>query len=634
MLLPEGYVSPKKRTREDFCNSVIGRYPEGSWAYLGFKRPKWEKMYQVNFRSTAVENNASCIDKYDRWQANSYICPQAFSYGSRTSEKLYALQNIVIDIDCHAEKYGKNLRDIRISKLAWHLIHDAYEYGLPDPNHIVFTGRGLQVWWRHESMAANKCKNTWISIIRCFIEIIKKMIADHAEGNSEDILSCLTVDEQASLNPVGVFRIPGTYNPAAKTYATIVDGCSHIHTYKELVQFRNDYRAGSPITPKKPRGRYQVPGNNWNPSSWAESTALKIENLRNLRDDDLGNETRNNFCLALFCLYRTAGMEEPAAMERLHVFNEGFKRPMTDKELKSTLSSARRKLYQYSEKALIQLLDITAREAAAVGLKYRMEEPKVSKKETIEERNRKIIHLYKTTEMTQEEVGKAVGVSRKTVGDVLRNAGISRASRKAEKIQILNEKGNSVEEIGKKVGRSNRTVYRTLQNTRSEIAGGAPEAANTEPANSVSDIHKDNEVNNPISVETTKESAVSMNEASPSVETVEVETPVPTETIDARHNSQNDMDASQESSSSSACAKMSPPPHNNGYLSPEGERSVSLGEAGGPVVGVSHSSSGGFLMHFVGQRTSFPMALFSAFRSCRGFGSGSVASQTPCGSPC
>ncbi len=84
--------------------------------------------------------------------------------------------------------------------------------------------------------------------------------------------------------------------------------------------------------------------------------------------------------------------------------------------------------------------------------------------------------------MTQEEVAKEMGTSRKTVGKVLREAGVNRADRKAKKIQSLNEKGNSVEQIAKKTGCSDRTVYRALKNTADKNAEGAPEAALTEPA--------------------------------------------------------------------------------------------------------------------------------------------------------
>ena len=242
-----------------FMSSVASRLPDGSWGYMGFKSDKWKNMHQEKYRSNLIERKfAPRCNQLVGWNIHSYCCPHAFSYGDRTVESLYALQSIVLDIDCHSERYCKSLRNYRIQTLAHILIHDADDYGLPEPNFIVFTGRGLQVWWNHESMSARKCLNTWKSIVCCFIEIVNKMIADHSEGDPQDTIRGLAVDEQASLNPVGLFRIPGTYNPKAKACAYSVDGVdpNYIYTYQDLVRFRNEYRAEKPIAPQKSKKRF------------------------------------------------------------------------------------------------------------------------------------------------------------------------------------------------------------------------------------------------------------------------------------------------------------------------------------------------------------------------------------------
>ena len=109
---------------------------------------------------------------------------------------------------------------------------------------------------------------------------------------------------------------------------------------------------------------------------------------------------------------------------------------------------------------------------------------KSDKKLEIKARNREIIQLYKTG-MTQAEVGERMGINRKTVGDVLRNAGIDRAGTKAKKIISLREKGLSTGQIADKIGCTERNIYRILQNAASKSAGGAPEAARTGIAESV-----------------------------------------------------------------------------------------------------------------------------------------------------
>ena len=51
-----------------------------------------------------------------------------------------------------------------------------------------------------------------------------------------------------------------------------------------------------------------------------------------------------------------------------------------------------------------------------------------------------------------------MGINRKTVGDVLRNAGIDRAGTKAKKIISLHEKGLSTGQIADKIGCTERNM--------------------------------------------------------------------------------------------------------------------------------------------------------------------------------
>lgn len=478
---PKRHLSPEEVW---FMCSVTSQFVEGNWLRMAFKDNVSQRMCPVNVRNNFFSDMVCIINRHSNQHTHSYFCPHAFSAGNRTEEYLYALHSIVIDIDCHSDRYSKHLRDRKLQLLDYLIVHDAGDYGLPTPNFIVNTGRGLQIWWRHEPMSARSqsSKDTWLNIVRCFIEILRRMIADHSADGLDDMesLAGFEVDERTSLNPVGLFRIPGTYNPNAKEYSFLhkVLETETVYSCKEMCRFRDEYRAEHPPVSRGSNGgkRYQS-GDGWNPADWAERTAGKIEKLRDLRDADIGRETRNNFCLGIYCLHRAARLNDKEAMERLHMFNSGFKKPMSGKELKSTLTSAHRKQYKYSTKALIKLLDISKKEAEQIELKYVSGNKNHTKKDRadIQERNKKIIDLYLTTEMTQKEVGNATGVCRKTVCEILKKAGIKRARQKAEQIQILHEKGCSVKQIGQEVSRSDRSVYRVLENAAVEIAGSEPE---------------------------------------------------------------------------------------------------------------------------------------------------------------
>ncbi|MDE7243043.1 MAG: hypothetical protein K2O18_03570, partial [Oscillospiraceae bacterium] len=238
-----------------FMHSVTDRFAEGNWLQFGFKWNNSDSMRPVmvrqNYFSKGLERE---IYKYSNRNTHSYVCPHAFSYGNRTGEYLYALHHIVIDVDCHSARISKLMRNRKLDVLKNLLENDAFsDYDLPLPNYFVFTGRGIQIWWKHEPMSARACKNTWLSIVRCFIEIIKRIIAEHSGPDMDDMenLEGLEVDEAASMNTVGLFRIPGTFNPKAREYSYLEEclGPETVYSYQELRQFRDEYRAERPVVP-------------------------------------------------------------------------------------------------------------------------------------------------------------------------------------------------------------------------------------------------------------------------------------------------------------------------------------------------------------------------------------------------
>mgnify|MGYP003303131120 CR=1 FL=1 len=70
----------------------------------------------------------------------------------RVTEDVFGLHNIVIDIDCHSEKL--NSTEL-LSAFIWRCSRDLWNAGeCPEPNSIVFSGRGVQLWWAIEPASA------------------------------------------------------------------------------------------------------------------------------------------------------------------------------------------------------------------------------------------------------------------------------------------------------------------------------------------------------------------------------------------------------------------------------------------------------------------------------------------------
>jgi len=128
----------------DFLSKITSGFTDGDWIQFGVKNGVTKEMQPSKIRKTHLSKrfNKGMISGKCR---HYYVSPQAFSYGKRNSEKLFALHNIVIDVDCHGRQISRFLRDIRLNRLGYLLMHGACsEYDMPLPNYIVFTGRGLQ----------------------------------------------------------------------------------------------------------------------------------------------------------------------------------------------------------------------------------------------------------------------------------------------------------------------------------------------------------------------------------------------------------------------------------------------------------------------------------------------------------
>lgn len=121
---------------------------------------------------------------------------------SHCKKNLFSFKNIVIDVDWHnsSEKEIKAFSYMVIDNL------DGYFEKKYMPNIVNFTGRGLQFWWciKEESLQLQFLINN----------ITKKLISTLNTAIDKNIwLPAETkVDETASLNNTGVFRLFGTKN--------------------------------------------------------------------------------------------------------------------------------------------------------------------------------------------------------------------------------------------------------------------------------------------------------------------------------------------------------------------------------------------------------------------------------------
>lgn len=353
-----------------------------------------------------------------------YITANTVNGTSRNIDGLFGLQNIVIDVDCHDE--GADAAAL-VQSFLWRCSRDLWDAeGLPSPNSIVRTGRGVQLWWAITPCHAS-CRYYYDQIKTGLMDHIEAMLSEYSE------LDGLELDRAASSNPVGYFRLPCTYNTKAKRYGTLQIVHNERYSTHDLAGYIQPFPAEkAAAVPSRAvsmqSGDLIVLHNNY---STGANRVMQLVKLRNLRNNEVGAETRNNLCFAVYNALRMS-FDHDAAMERLQAYNSGFKQPMTERELTHTVCSAARKGgYKYTNAKLIELLAITQEEQDAIGLHpftgtykpWSFAKPNATRdavrKAKKEGRDLKIIELHQAG-VSQAETARQLGISRNTVAKVLR----------------------------------------------------------------------------------------------------------------------------------------------------------------------------------------------------------------------
>ncbi len=419
-----------------------------------------------------------------------YIMANMVSGVERKVDGLFSLHNIVIDIDCHAEDANLYWVKEALEKLLFHLENDRSDR-VPSPTSVVWTGRGAQLWWAIKPVHM-KCRPFYDEVKDFYIKELRDLILEYGE-HDEDFRD-IQVDSTSSKNVVGYFRLPGSINTTADTKVEF-EFCKVAEPYilQDLVAQMKackkddvDYNAQLGQSGKSP------------PSDTADFSGQYLESdiyilrnyhtfgffrmrqliqLRILRDNQAGEETRNNFCfIAYNAMLPALGHER--AWDKLLAFNKGFKTPMEEKELERVIVSAKEKNgYRYSNEKMIEFLEITPEEQMKIGLfspigpfepmtrlsthPSRQQSRRLAK----DDRNQKIINMSAAGE-TGKAIAQQLGISEDTVTAVLRAAGASPKVKRDEKVLQMLREGKSEQEIALAVGCSDRTVRRIASKNR------------------------------------------------------------------------------------------------------------------------------------------------------------------------
>lgn len=479
--------------------------PALKWLQIHFKESGFNGRFQIGYRkpesSALLPLTTQPLDRLHEFcekahfssRFDYYITANSFSGVKRQKEDLFSLHNIVIDIDEHVNSPDEDTSgqdpDTETESLFYSnrpklesflhvlkkdVLSDASD--LPSPTSVVFTGRGLQLWWAIVPMSS-KCL-TWYEEIRN--SMILRM-NDLLEEYPDD-LDGLTVDAAASRNVVGYYRLPGSVNTKAGVVAAPEIWSGEQYDTHDLIKWAKAYQKTREQPSPTPLQLPDVDPFNYtdvevrilkNVFTLAFFRIRQIIRLRQIRNDEIGEETRNNMCFMVYNTLLPAYGEEKA-WEKVVDFNSGFKNPMTEKELHQSLDTATKKGgYHYKNETIISFLNITPEEQEQIEIFSSNEYtimPRLSshpsrtaaRKLAKETRNKRIQQLFMEG-MQRQEIADKLGISPNTVTSVL-----GARTPQREKARELKVSGATNEEIAAALCVSLRTIERYLSKNRIE----------------------------------------------------------------------------------------------------------------------------------------------------------------------
>lgn len=360
--------------------------------------------------------------------ANSFKSPKF-----RRAVNVHSLTNIVVDIDVHHARGGiKGCRDVIMQRLdaLLYLIFVKKPIGLPCPNTVVHTGRGIQLWWTIKPLSAKKLKYIYKGIQEYLFTALEKEINSADPELKEYVL----LDISASKKMSGLFRLPGTWNTRSKTYGDFWI----LHDNK--LDAAKLYFALHPAT-GKPYIKYKKKKKQRNPvfrkNNYGNHIDNMIRGLIELRRSagEMEDGYRDLYCLIVLSAYLSNDTPEDEAWNRVVALNNSFKNPLPEKELRSYMSTAMQKKYKYRNETIIGYLGIDDEEQKALGfypanVHYYEERQKArergqKRRKMKEKRDIKIIELF-AKGVLQEKIAELVGCAQSTVSKILKAAGITK----------------------------------------------------------------------------------------------------------------------------------------------------------------------------------------------------------------
>lgn len=464
-------------------NGGYACYCLGSFSDDG--RKKWSN----NFTDSVEQLNMYHADRLNRECCNNYLSVSTFKNGSSRHEwNVKEVKRLYVDMDAHDNPI--NFDEAKL--LSEYLLENWFDgLDLPEPNYIVFSGRGLQVLF-----TLNGCDNVseWQQYQVTLLKCCQKLLED-LKNHSLSEAAVVAYEHDVSLDMLKdaarVMRIPDSINLKQNVDAKLLySNEQHEYTLDELstnytsfskdnlptieekkkTQKKNKSKDKKKKTKSEPSERdVDLSGIDLNEKQVVDPNFLKIiestikprlgdlETLIRLRNEAGKNGGYRNNLIAIYIpTLVSCGYKNEDVIKEAHRINSLFNKPLKRAEVNDWLNSCLTKkevvdvggkksvmrvYYRFYTNTIIEKLQITKEEQESL---------KVLCSEQIKKKRNREKNKDKQNANRREAYAKKTAEKRKVKEE--RN----------NRIHELNANGMSVRQIAKQLGVNASTVSRVL----------------------------------------------------------------------------------------------------------------------------------------------------------------------------
>lgn len=209
-------MMPEKQPRHNCPHEDVRTYFD---TIFGSDRPEYKGMVTVAAKKADVEMQMVAVvpaEQMGDWASQLHVTPRYDYYygkaqycGNATwgADRAFAFNALYVGIDCH--NGCANMSTAQVVSLLAATLPDS---GVPVPNMVEYSGRGIHLVWLLEQVSA---KLDWMvrAVSAAYAEAVQALLCEYNVCGYQ-------VDLGYSSNIFGLTRLPGTHNTAAHVYAT------------------------------------------------------------------------------------------------------------------------------------------------------------------------------------------------------------------------------------------------------------------------------------------------------------------------------------------------------------------------------------------------------------------------------